>query len=303
MSSTYKPVFLRAILDIGDLHNSETTQKLVGSKWLERKDKKILVDLNFIAIRFAKYYWDMEYSFRLRQSQDPQDANITRLIKNIHDPQKKPPTIEELSSDEMEYFRTKVINKSIKPEVLVHLLTDMNGFYKKTDSKIISLDEDVIEFLHVHKILLKKGINSVLAKYLEKLNRMTPQIANKVDSDLNSRTHLSTELQFWMKKQQDSRCFYCGNKFLRPHVDHVIPYNYVFSTDLYNCAMACQQCNCTKSDMLPHTDLFNGIIERNRKIGDYLDRINSQYNEKSYLRLFDMCAEEYNAGNFFRPDI
>ena len=135
MSSTYKPVFLRAILDIGDLHNSETTQKLVGSKWLERKDKKILVDLNFIAIRFAKYYWDMEYSFHLRQSQDPQDANITRLIKSTHDPQKKPPTIEELSSDEMEHFRTKVINRSIKPEVLVHLLTDMSGFYKKTDSK------------------------------------------------------------------------------------------------------------------------------------------------------------------------
>lgn len=302
MASTYKPVFLRAILDIGDLYDSRTAQKLVGNQWLERKDGKVFVDLNFVAVRFAKYYWDMEYSFRLRQSQDPQDANITRLIKSIHDPQKKPPTIDELSSDKMEQFRAKVITKSIKPEVLVHLLTDMKGFYKKTDSKIIALDEDVIEFLHTHKILLKKGINSSLAKYLEKLNRMTPQIANKIDNELKSRISLKAEIQLWMNQQQDSRCFYCEQKFQRPHVDHVIPFNYVFSTDPYNCTLACQQCNCTKSDMLPHKDLFNNIIERNREITDYLNTVNSQYNEKSYLRLFEMCAEEYNAGKYFSPD-
>ena len=237
MASTYKPVFLRAILDIGDLYDSRTAQKLVGNQWLERKDGKVFVDLNFVAVRFAKYYWDMEYSFRLRQSQDPQDANITRLIKSIHDPQKKPPTIDELSSDKMEQFRAKVITKSIKPEVLVHLLTDMKGFYKKTDSKIIALDEDVIEFLHTHKILLKKGINSSLAKYLEKLNRMTPQIANKIDNELKSRISLKAEIQLWMNQQQDSRCFYCEQKFQRPHVDHVIPFNYVFSTDPYNCTL------------------------------------------------------------------
>ncbi len=303
MSSTYKPVFLRAILDIGDLHDSETKQGLVGGQWLERKDGKILVDLNFIAIRFAKYYWDMEYSFHLRQSQDPQDANITRFIKEIHDPQKKPPTIKELSSDEMEHFRNKVIAKSIRPEVLVWLLTDMDGFYKKIDSKIISLDEDVIEFLHMHKSILKKGLNNSLAKYLEKLNRMTPQIANKIDNGLKNRTILKTEIQLWLNKQQDSKCFYCKNKLDRPHVDHVIPYNYVFSTDPYNCALTCQQCNCTKSDMLPHKDLFDNIIERNREITDYLKKINSQYDEKSYLRLFDTCAEEYNAGRYFSPDI
>ena len=121
MSSTYKPVFLRALLDIGDLYDSDKSKNLIGSQWLRYEGDQILIDLNFIAARFAKYYWDMEYSFRLRQSQDPQDVNVTRLIKEIHEPGKKPPTVKELSSDNMQVFRTSVINKSIKREVLVSL--------------------------------------------------------------------------------------------------------------------------------------------------------------------------------------
>ena len=303
MSSTYKPVFLRALLDIGDLHDPDRGKNLVGGRWLEKRDRKIFVDLNFIAVRFAKYYWDMEYAFRLRQSQDPQDANITRLIRADHDPGKKPPTIRELASEDKQVFRSSVINQSIKREVLVHLLTDMRDLYKKTDSKTIALDEDVIEFLHVHKTLLRKGLNGVLAKYLEKLNRATPQILNKIDGVRKSRKALQRELQIRMGRWQDSRCFYCKNRLDRMHVDHVIPYNYVFTTDPYNCALACQQCNCTKSDMLPRRDLFDDVIDRNREFADYLRGGHSPYDEESYMRLFDTCVTEYNGEEFFSPDV
>ncbi len=301
MSSTYKPVFLRSLLDLGDLHDPQKAEDLVGREWIERKSGKIRLDLNFIAVRFAKYYWDMEYSFRLRQSQDPHDANITRLIKGIHDPDKKPPTIKELAADEMEDFRNMVITKSIKPEVLVHLRTDMNDLYQRNESKIIELDEDIVEFLHTHKILLRKGLTGVLAKYLEKLNRMTPQISNKIDSEGARRAPLKSEIQLRMRKWQDSKCFYCKNDLLRPHVDHVIPYNYIFTTDVYNCALACPHCNCTKSDMLPEREFFDGVLERNQGIMDYFDSINLDYNENSYQRLFEACVEEYNGKEFFRP--
>ena len=301
MSSTYKPVFLRALLDIGDLHDPDKSKNLIGEQWLKREDDQILVDLNFIATRFAKYYWDMEYSFRLRQSQDPQDVNIIKLIKAIRKPDKKPPTVKELSSEKMQSFRTSVINKSIKREVLVHLRTDMKDLYKKTDSKTISLNEDVIEFLHTHKTLLRKGLNNVLAKYLEKLNRLTPQILNKIDNEEKKRTALKEEIRIKMDQWQGSQCFYCNNKLHRPHVDHVIPFNYIFATDTYNCTLACQQCNCTKSDMLPDEDLFDKVIERNRELTDYLKIITPTYDEKSYIRLFDACKEEYNDGRFFNP--
>lgn len=301
MSSTYKPVFLRALLDIGDLSNVQKTDKLAGRQWLELKNDNVLVDLNFIAIRFAKYYWDMEYSFRLKQSQDPQDANITRIIRATHKKGKKPPTIEELATEKMSSFRSIVISKSIRPEVLKHLLSDMDGLYRKTDSRTISLDKSIIQFLYEHKIILRKSINNVLTKYLERLNRMTPQIANKIDCVSRSRPRLSHERRMWLKKWQRSRCFYCDAELQKEHVDHVVPFNYVFATDLYNCTLACQQCNCQKSDMLPNRDLFDNVVKRNKRVIEYLNQPSSTYDEEAYVHLFDVCEKEYNRGLFFSP--
>ncbi|ABK76751.1 HNH endonuclease [Cenarchaeum symbiosum A] len=300
MASTYKPVFLRALLDVADL---DGTRRLAGERWLERKDGKLVIDLNFIAARFAKYYWDMEYSFRLRQSQDRQDANITRLVKAAHKEGDKPPTIEVMASEEMDEFRKRVIKMSIKPEVLVHLLTDMKGLYVKTGPSTIQLDDDIIEFLRGHRVLLKQGINNVLARYLEKLNRMTPQITSKIEGEPTGRKALGSIAQEKMKKWQDSRCFYCEDKFSKPHVDHVIPHNYVFATDLYNCTLACQQCNCTKSDMLPEKDIFEKVVERNRGIPQCLKKFKPGYSEESYRLLFDTCIKEYNGDEFFTPRI
>ena len=146
MSSTYKPVFLRALLDVGDLYEAKKGKRVDGKTVVGAQGRSLLVDLNFIAVRFARYYWDMEYSFRLRQSQDPNDANITRLVRAVHRNRKKPPTIKDLSSEKMGDFRSKVIAKSIRPEVLVHLLNDMNGFYRKVDANTVSLDESIVKF-------------------------------------------------------------------------------------------------------------------------------------------------------------
>lgn len=301
LSSTYKPVFLRALLDVGDLHDPHKAKNLPGKEWLERKNGKLHIDLNFIATRFAKYYWDMEHSFRLRQSQDPRDANIIKLIKSIDDPNKKPPTISELSKNNMAEFRRIVIRNSIKREVLVHLLTNMKDLYKKTSSTTIVLDDDIVEFLHHHKIMLRKGITSVLAKYLEKLNRMTPQIANKIDTEQIHRPTLKPAIHLLMNKWQKSRCFYCARKFEKPHVDHVIPFNYVFATDPYNCTLACPQCNCEKHDMLPHRDFFSDVLDRNNKNLKSLQNMNSTYSEESYTQLFEACVTEYNRSSFFTP--
>ena len=305
MASTYKPIFLRSLLDIGALADPGQKEKLVGKDWLKIKDGKIFVNLNFIAIRFAKYYWDMEYSFRLRQSQDRQDANITRIVRSAHDSHKKPPTIRELSGDDMEFFRKQVITKSLKPEVLVHLQTDMARLYKKTDSNTISLDADIIDFFHTYKTTITYGLNYVTAKYLEKINNNVPNITRKVEHDPTKQTRkaLPSEIQLKMKNWQESKCLYCKNEFESHHVDHVIPFNFVFSTEPFNCVLACQQCNCTKSDMLPDKSLFADVLDRNNEIESFLDEQKTTYDEDKYKILFDTCVAEYNGNKFFKPEI
>lgn len=298
MASTYKPVFVRSLLDIGKLHDGG---RAVGDRWVKVSDQEVEVDLNFIAARFAKYYWDMEYSFRLRQSQDRQDANIARIIRAIHDPKKKPPTLRSLASRGMEGLRKDVIRRSLKPEVLVHLKTDMGGLYEKRGPDTIVLDRGVIGFFAEHEVLLRRGLNSMIAKYLEKINEHTPKIAHKVEGEVARRRALNSAIRKELGLRQDGLCFYCGGRLAVRHVDHVIPFNFVFSTDPHNCVLACQRCNCTKSDCLPHEDIFGRVLERNEEIRGYLQDLNSHYAEKSYRRTFESCIEDYHTGEFFVP--
>ena len=306
MASTYKPVFLRALLDIGDLVDSKKDKEIIGEKWLEKKDDRLLIDLNFIAIRFVKFYWDMEYSFHLRQSQDLQDANIIRIIREKHDPRKKPPTIKELASEDMTEFRKTVITKSMRREVIVHLKTDMDNLYQKINSNTLSVDLDLIDFLHIHKTTLKFGLNYVISKYLEKINHNIPRITTKVECDLDrpSRTTLNKETQLKMEKLQKNVCFYCKKEMNRYHVDHVIPFNFVFSTEPYNCVLACQECNCTKSDLLPIESIFcDDVLVRNRANIEILNNKWSSYDEQKYHTLYNSCKVEYNGDKFFHPCI
>ena len=307
MSSTYKPILLRSLLDIGDLDDPKRRDEIVGRYWLERRNGRLTVDLNFVAARFAKYYWDMKYSFKLRQSQSPNDANIVRMIEECHKGRKKPPTIQELAGDEMADFRKKVINKSIKPQPLRYLLTDMPKFYEKTAPNAVSFDEEIVQFMHKHKTVLRKGINNILTKYLERVNRSTPSIANKVDCEIAGRIQLPRKIRDYIQTEQESKCFYCQermNSSRCQHIDHVIPYNYVFSTDPYNCVLACQRCNCAKSDRLPERRIFTGVLERNDCIKEEILRsFESAYEKSSYERLFEACADEYNGSDFFTPPL
>lgn len=306
MSSTYKPILLRALLDMGDLDDPKKRHVLVGREWLKRSGGRLEVDLNFVAARFAKYYWDMEYSFHLKQAVHPKDASIVRLIKEQHMSRKKPqpPTVDELAGDGMAGFRKDVINRIIKPQPLRYLLTDMPYLYVKSSHNSISFDEDIVEFMHKHRTVLRKGINNILTKYLERLNHATPSIANKVDCEFARRAPLSASIRIFMKQQQDSKCFYCQSMSDCFHVDHVIPYNYVFTTVPYNCILACQRCNCIKSDRLPHRDIFEGVLERNSSISGYLGKFKPAYEKGAYKRLFDACEDEYHnkSANFFTPE-
>lgn len=214
--STYKPIFLRALADIDGYGNAD----LVGSQWIRTKNGKIEMDLDFIAVRFAKYYWDMEMAFKMRHipermgnSKRPkQDLIIIDLVKNAavglikndlvlsgrdaslttsQDIKKKvyeilagekPPTLEKIASASMKEFRQDVITKAIKPEVLKNLLNDVNGLYERVGGKnYIVFEPELIKFMKEFSMIIKKALNYILAIHLEKNNPTARHIAVKID--------------------------------------------------------------------------------------------------------------------------
>ena len=114
-------------MDLADYDDDEhNTTKLLGHQWIKRTpDNKLQVDLEFLAIRFAKYYWDMYYRFRLRQSHNPSDVNIHKFFEDTEKNLLRPPTLEDLADAEHQELRRNIIRRSIKPEVLGKLNKDL----------------------------------------------------------------------------------------------------------------------------------------------------------------------------------
>ena len=187
LSSTYKPVFLKSLLEISDYDDSN---RLIGHQWIEKDDEQLRINLNFIAIRYIRYYWEFLFKFKLKQSHSPLDANINTILRKVsYEP--KTPSLELLATDAFQRLRKDVINRSIKPEVIIHLdpIGDLYQRHERNDSIII--DKSLIEFFKNHRGIVLSALNFMITRYLEKIN-FVPRIAEKVTGSI-PRIHLNNK--------------------------------------------------------------------------------------------------------------
>lgn len=272
MSSTYKPVFLKSLLDLRHYKEGESNSRLVGSEWVRLEENQVVVNLNFIATRFLKYYWDMEYSFKFRQSNE--NVNILKIIHDMGERKdKKPLTKRQIASNTKSELRQRVISESLRPEVMVHIKKKMkNLFQAEKYSMYIKFDRNILGFLERHHDTVLSIINHKLVTGLEKYNKMAPRIATKVSYDKTGRPPVPNSIKSLVSwYQKDNLCFYCKNPLIKIHFDHVIPYNFVGSHDVYNMVASCQQCNCVKHDRLPNDHCFCRVVDRNNELENILN--------------------------------
>lgn len=72
-------------------------------------------------------------------------------------------------------------------------------------------------------------------------------------------THTTQDI-LRMKKVQRGKCYYCGCKLTKYHVDHVIPLSRGGSNDPSNLVLACPSCNTSKGDRLPSEWIKGGKL-------------------------------------------
>ena len=178
MDSTYKGVFLYALTDVGHYDCDD----LVGKTWLNPEGNKIRIELDFIAIRFAKYYWDVFHTNirhipkNMADDLDPEldDINIFKIIKSEIKNKNTIPSLQELSTSNMEEFRKSVISQAIRREVLKHLLNDLGGLYERVSRKnYILIDKELITFMKKNMDSVRTNIEIKIHEHLEQIN---PQI-------------------------------------------------------------------------------------------------------------------------------
>jgi len=314
MTATYKTVLLRSLLDLGRYSIQGSNSDLRGSKWIEVDGNTVVLDLNFIAARFIKYYWDMDHSFKLKQTTNPNDASIVQIVRKYRKKGKlkKPPTLDELVSDSSKQIRQETI-ALLKKQPLHYLKkSNMQKLYKLLPDSKIKLNTNIIPFLKQHRIIIRNSLNHKLAIKLESLNKSVPQIAAKIDEENHPSRLLHAQAKQLIDNNQQQKCFYCDKPYMiakKRHIDHVIPFNYIFSTDVFNCVAACIKCNLRKHDSLPACEFFDAVVTRNAgfrhrltKLPNVVKRSFADYDDVWYKKTHNACYTEYH-GNaaLFKP--
>ncbi|PGM56988.1 HNH endonuclease domain-containing protein [Bacillus sp. AFS053548] len=301
----------------------DNTYKMVWGKALvelslnvsEDYDKDIVVfEFKDIAELCLKYYWNQIIYFDLIQSANlkkpPEIVCITKLLINeffIKRGSVQPIRFEKINFDSIgltnNYFVSiKRIIKTLKQDVcwrFMNLNSNTYEIYKldRDEGKVYFTKQDALS-LKIHSDFLFTVINYRWTQILEGFN-YSPRISRKVraiDEDKISRSslkkfHKHIDLLF---KDGNRKCFYCGEKIFENElsVDHVIPWSYMFSDDLWNLVYCHKGENSEKSNRMPLEQDIKSLEERNKALLKVLDRKSKEYDqlqiaiEKDYLKQF-----------------
>ncbi|NDF25710.1 MAG: hypothetical protein EB149_06990 [Thaumarchaeota archaeon] len=173
LASTYKPTFLKCLLDLGDYKLDE------GSQWVSENKDRLTVDLNFVAARFLRYYWPLRFKFRLKQEATATPIAVYRILEEYEEQigVKSTPSKKLMCSEKLSDLRLKTIKEGIKPQVLPRLLNDCKIYSINKGSNSIEIKKEIVEHMKNNKKVLEAALNHMIAEYLEKCNA-SPNISN-----------------------------------------------------------------------------------------------------------------------------
>lgn len=147
---------------------------------------------------------------------------------------------------------------------------DRNVLYEYSDDmQAIYLKPDAFAFFKRNSRILSMAVLAEWAKFLEKINGSLPRLIAKIELE-RRRGPLAAFKEMYCPHTE--HCFYCRDRLEEDytHVDHFLPWSYIFEDEAWNLVLACRDCNSKKSDSLPQEEFRDGLIKRNQ---DYLGRI------------------------------
>ncbi len=244
--------------------------------------KKIKISYDDIAEAFLKYYWFQECKYKIKQDfkQNSQPQVISIIQKYCG--------TEYIADSFDKYFKKHDFKNDIIQEIKQKCLYDViprfqpdesNLFYKhfhersskkykipNQENRYIILNEKTVSYFKSNYELFHKVLILEWAKFLEKTN-FTPKLIAKIENlGKTKRNSLLKHKKMLLSIDKSNKCFYCGcNLDSNIHVDHFIPWSYVYADEIWNLVLSCSSCNLKKSDYLPSKDCLEKIKLRNFK--------------------------------------
>ena len=273
-TNTYKMAWAKALVEISleEEYNTDT----------------IKIELKTIANKFIKYYWNQTIFFDLIQGSNLKETPlilqyIKKLISDYYSfiETKKPDRFERIeenikASIDKEYNEclTKTI-QTLKADVSWRF-TYMNGKnydeiykYNRGDDKLEILASNLNILRDNHEDLFDL-INYKWGLILETFNN-SPRINKKVkiiDEQEVKRNSLSKFKEYLDIENPQRKCFICGKHIDEQQlsIDHVIPWSYLYSDDLWNLVYVHKSCNSSKNNIIPLEEDIKKLKNRNKKL-------------------------------------
>lgn len=138
--------------------------------------------------------------------------------------------------------------------------------YKKGDNSLLISLENLKCLKENHHIIFEL-INYRWAQILEGFNH-SPRICKKVRiiDDTEIRRNSLTQFRKYLDYENPEHiCFICGQKVAdkNPPIDHVIPWSFLYSDDIWNLVYTHQSCNSKKNNVTPSEEQIIKLELRN----------------------------------------
>ena len=259
MENTYKMVWIRSIVETCVLEPDTRTIKF-----------------DQLSHKIFGYYWNQTIYFDLEQSPNPF----------------KRPKIYQLVVHEIDKYRSRYgfqpkwfshVEQKIEvpvEKISTVLKTDVCWRFPKVSGReydLYTLDKmnrtvtlDRADLIRVYSTFLFDLINYRWTQKLEEFNHL-PRISKKVkgtDRENIKRTSLSRFKKYLDFENPDHICFHTGDRVDDKNlsIDHVIPWSYLFSDDLWNLVYTDRTYNSSKSNVIPDENVIKKLEVRNKRL-------------------------------------
>ena len=238
------------------------------------------ISYEHLARKFRGYYWHQECRFRIKQ--DFRTRGVPKVISAIRGVSGSDAPADFGALDDRmrgeardRILRTVFGHARSKTSLVVPKFQKIaEGGYASEhkifydyddDEEVLVLKPGAFAFLRDNGPILSGIVLAEWAKFLEKINGSLPRLVAKTEHAGARRESLARFRRAYAGHSE--HCFYCRGRLEcgLTHVDHLLPWSYVFEDEAWNLVLACRGCNLRKSDSLPQGGFERELIRRNER--------------------------------------
>lgn len=311
--------YIQDWLDIIENMNNDNTYKLAWGRaileqvyLLEDIKETNTIHFNDIAHSMIKYYWNQTFFFNLNQG--PNNIKQPVLVQNVNLLINKyieltnsniPIWFDKakhiLLTDEKFYNRiltnsAKLLTKDVSWRFMNINKQTKNLYILDKDNLKITLSKNQVLMLKEYGFVLSQLLNYRWAQLLEKFNHV-PKIASKVkgiSDNKIARNSLTKYKNILLQSNNNLAIDFYTGKILDDNdisLDHVIPWSFMYSDDIWNLVITSKSNNSAKSNSIPSEETIIKLKQRNQLLLRTIT--DSKYKEQLEIAIFNDYVDKF----------